>query len=187
MAFWEWMVFDARKRMSTVNGGVMKIQDEQHFLGAALMQISEDDRFSSINPLIVGGKKIANGFLINDNTALFLRYRRKGEERNYRFKFTAEHLDDIVQAPIKKLERVVLGLVCVEDREICCVDLAQLTGMMHFRDGPVIDEDAAYTITVIADENCSFRVAGKEPGGKFTHAEVVIARNRFPTCVLYDV
>lgn len=165
----------------------MKIQAEQSFLGAALMQIAEDDRLSSINPLVVDGKKVANGFLINDDTALFLRYRSKGEERNYRFHYTDEQLRDIVRAPIKDLSRVMLGMVCREDREVCCLDLSQLTDMMHFRNGPpIVDDDTPYTITVKAEDNQSFRVSGKERGAKFIPDELKIPRNRFPRCIFSD-
>jgi len=162
----------------------MKFQNEQTALGAALMQIAEDGRFSSINPLFVKGKKIPNGFLVNGDTALFLRYRSKGEQRNYRFQYTHENLQDIVKTPMEDFTRVILGMVCVEDREVCCVDLAELTEMMHFRDGPpIVDDDTPYTLTVKAEENRSFRVSGKEQGANFIAHDVVIPRNRFPDCV----
>lgn len=52
----------------------MKIRTEHLNLGAALIQIAEDDNFTAINPLRLQGEKINNAFLINADTCVFLKY-----------------------------------------------------------------------------------------------------------------
>ena len=162
----------------------MRLEDEQHYLGAALMQIAENDRFSSINPLVMNGQKLKNAFLINETAFLFLKYRHKGEAKSYRFHFSADHLTSIEMIGGKDTSRVFVGLVCLEDRQVCCLDLEQLTAMMHTRNGPGINQDADYTVSVMAEDNRMFRVFGRETGGNYQHDEVKIARNRFPECIL---
>ncbi|NVZ64178.1 hypothetical protein HX867_18930 [Pseudomonas gingeri] len=59
----------------------MKVRTEHQNLGAALMQIAEDDNFTAINPLRLKGDKVNNAFLINADTCLFLKYSQEPNTR----------------------------------------------------------------------------------------------------------
>ncbi|WP_139198616.1 hypothetical protein [Pseudomonas indica] len=111
----------------------MKIRTEHQNLGAALMQVAEDDNFTAINPLRVKGDKINNAFLINADACLFLKYGQEPKSTGeYQFTFSAEQLENI-RASSQHYQKVFLGLVCVEDQEVCCLDVGQLNEMIAAR------------------------------------------------------
>src|SRR5690606_34556492 len=111
----------------------MKIRTEHQTLGAALMQIAENENFTAINPLKLKGEKINNAFLINTDTCVFLKYGQEPKQTGeYQFTYTSEHLES-VYAAAEHHQKVFVGLVCVEDQEICCLDLEQLRSMIAAR------------------------------------------------------
>lgn len=164
----------------------MKIRMEHQNLGAALMHIAEDDNFTAINPLKLKGQKINNAFLINTDTCLFLKYSQapKGAVQEYKFTFSPEVMDSIELAATQ-YSKVFIGLVCVQDQVICCIDIDQMTEMLHARIKTAGKEEDTYQILVTAPENKGLRAYTNASGRKGVIAgrEHVIARNRFPSCL----
>lgn len=134
----------------------MKIRTEHQNLGAALMQIAEDDNFTAINPLKLKGDKINNAFLINADTCIFLKYGQEPKPtREYQFTYTREHLEAVYGAA--EHYSVFVGLVCVEDQEICCLDLSQLKSMIEARRKTHGQEEESYQVLVTAPDGKSLR------------------------------
>ncbi|WP_045158326.1 hypothetical protein [Stutzerimonas stutzeri] len=161
----------------------MKIRTEHQTLGAALMQIAEDENFTAINPLKLKGAKINNAFLINADTCVFLKYGQEPKQTGeYQFTYTSEHLGSI-DAAAEHYRKVFVGLVCVEDQEICCLDLDQLRSLIAARRVSHGAEEEAYQVLVVVPEGKSLRAYTNASGRKGLTAgkKVVVARNRFPS------
>jgi hypothetical protein len=164
----------------------MKIRTEHQNLGAALMHIAEDDNFTAINPLKLKGQKVNNAFLINTDTCLFLKYSQapKGSAQEYKFTFSSDVMDSIELAA-EHYKKIFMGLVCVEDQTICCIDFEQMTEMLHARIRTAGAEEEVYQVLVTAPEGKSLRVYTNASGRKGVVAgkEKIISRNRFPGCL----
>lgn len=163
----------------------MKIRTEHQNLGAALMQIAEDDNFTAINPLRVKSDKINNAFLINTDTCVFLKYGQEPKQTGeYQFTYTREHLESVYGAA-EHYKKVFVGLVCVEDQEVCCIDLAQLDAMIKARRATHGADEESYQVLVTVPEGKSLRAYTNASGRKGVIAgkEHVVARNRFPGCL----
>ena len=162
----------------------MKIRTEHQNLGAALMQIAEDDNFTAINPLRLRGAKINNAFLINADTCLFLKYGQepKGAHQEYKFTFSSDVLDSI-ELSTEFYQKIFIGLVCVEDQEICLIDMEQMTEMLQARIKTAGQEEEVYQVLVTVPEGKSLRAYTNASGRKGVVAgrEKVISRNRFPS------
>ena len=77
----------------------MKIRLEQKNIGAALMQIAEHPQFTAINALKINGEVVNNGFLVNNNIAVFCKYASEPNDTGeYVFTFTQEHISNIKKA-----------------------------------------------------------------------------------------
>lgn len=166
----------------------MKIRTEHQNLGAALMQIAEHDSFTAINPLKIGNNKINNAFLINTDTCLFLKYGQEPKQNTeeYQFTFTAEHMAAIRHAAEVK-PKIFVGLVCVEDQEICCLDLAQFNAIIDARIATHGGAEDSYQLLVTVPEGKSLRAYTNASGrrGIIAGRESIISRRRFPDC-LFD-
>lgn len=168
-------------------GSYMKIRTEHQNLGAALMHIAENDNFTAINPLRLRGQKVNNAFLINTDTCLFLKYSQapKGSAQEYKFTFSSDVLDSI-ELSAEHYKKIFVGLVCVEDQAVCCIDFDQMTEMLHARIRSAGgEEEDAYQVLVTAPENKSLRAYTNASGRKGVVAgkERIISRNRFPGCL----
>lgn len=166
----------------------MKIRMEHQYLGAALLQVAEHDSFTAINPLKIGNNKINNAFLINTDTCLFLKYGQEPKQNTdeYQFTFTADHLAAIRHASEVK-PKIFIGLVCVEDQEICCLDLDQFNSMIDARTASYGEAEDSYQVLVTVPENKSLRAYTNAAGrrGVIAGREYIISRKRFPEC-LFD-
>ncbi|MDX9964912.1 hypothetical protein [Desulfobacter postgatei] len=102
----------------------MKIHDDHLYHGAALIQVAEDKEFTAINSLKIGNKIHRTAYKINDKIALYLKYAsNKTEPHNeYIFTFQKQHLKDL-RSIFKIYPNTYISLVCVHDREICCLSL----------------------------------------------------------------
>lgn len=100
----------------------MKIDNDHMYHGAALIQIAEHPKFTSINSLKVKKQIIENGYVINDGIAVLLKYASKptGRYREYRFGFTQDNIKDMKRISLAT-KSFYLALVCVKSREICCL------------------------------------------------------------------
>lgn len=165
----------------------MKIRTEHQHLGAALMQIAENDNFTAINPLRLNGGNVNNAFLINADTCVFLKYGQEPKTTGeYQFTFTADQLQSVEAAGQHyQKQKVFVGLVCVEAQEICCLDALQFDVMIAARVKTANATEDSYQVLVTAPDGKSLRAYTNASGRKGIIAgkETVISRNRFPGCL----
>lgn len=160
----------------------MKIMQEHMYHGAALNQIADHPEFTSINAFKYKGKFSRAAFRVNDDIGVYLKYCSQPNESfaEYLFTFTKEHLEGLKQLR-RRCERVFLGLVCVQDREICCLRYGELTNMIRLRKQNVGRDEDQYQVLVTVPEGKKFRVYVNRFGARGnTLGQILIARNAFP-------
>ncbi len=169
----------------------MKINDDHMYHGAALTQIAEHPKFSTINAFKVARKASRSSFVIKSSVdissgvGIFIKYSGKptGKFQEYGFTFVKEHFKEI-DSLAKKFAKVYVVLVCVKDREICCIsneEFQELIGSRKQAKG--VDEDF-YTLLVTAYPRKKLRVYVNVPEtkGKKT-GEKLVSRNSFPSVI----
>lgn len=112
----------------------MKIRDDHLYHGSALFQIAEHPEFTAINSLKIKGPVLQNSFRINDSIGVHFKYARVVTEawQEYQFNFPKDELDELSKIR-GAVDALLLGLVCVKDREICCLTYEQLRGLVDAR------------------------------------------------------
>ncbi|MEC4593096.1 MULTISPECIES: hypothetical protein [Nitrospirillum] len=164
----------------------MKIDDDHMYYGAALLQIAEDRRFTAINPLVVGGIVFENFFRINDNIIVSPKYciKPKKPHSEYQFGFSFDNIESIKE--IKKTQgNIFFALVCVEDRQICCLSSEELFRLIEQRIEKKGNQEDKYIVLVTVKAGESMRVYLNAPGVKNTicGSRIVVPRNRFPAAI----
>lgn len=153
------------------------------FHGAALIQIAESEQFTAINSLKVGKSSFGNAYRINDNIAVYLKYCTKPKKGfdEYTFNFTAEHISDL-KSISKANKKCFVVLVCVEEREICCLSYSELMKLINARAEAKGDGEDQYQILVTAPKGKKFRVYVNAPGRRkiSLDPEILIGRRDFP-------
>ena len=174
-------IFGGRPR-----SGSMKIRTQHQTLGSALMQIAEHDSFTAINPLKLRGVKITNSFVINNGTCIFLKHGNEplptGE---FQFTFTADQLLAIEEA--EEHYNVFICLVCVEEQEICGLEVNELHQMIAARKVTFEGDEDSYKILVLPQAGGRLRAYTNAAGRRLVRAlkPLVISRSRFPA-FLFD-
>lgn len=166
----------------------MRIDDNHMYHGAALIQVAEDPRFTAINALPINNDINRAAYLINQDTALYLKYcsePSKTEYREYAFNFREIHIDELVR--ISDIYRTFIGLVCVSDRHVCCIKYNQLLDLVNRRRNSKGENESQYIVLVTAHHGQQFRVYVNSPGrrGKRIGAPLLIPRKSFPD-VLFE-
>ncbi len=166
----------------------MHIAKDHLYHGAALLQIAEDSRFKAINSLKIGSTIYRNAYRINDNIGVFLKYgmnpsRTYGE---YTFNFNKESRQQIYQIG-EAVERMVLALVCIKAKAICCITETHFWNLMNHR--IAVDEAAGgeekdqIPIVMTAKKNHEFHVYVNDPhsrGRMIPESDFHVPRNAFP-------
>lgn len=161
----------------------MKIHDDHMYHGAALIQVAENKQFTAINSLKIGRTLHTNAYKINDKIGLFLKYASKKTKPHdeYKFTFTKQHLDDLEQ--IHKVNpEIFIAMVCVADREICCLSYGKLSKLVKSRKDKKGKNEEQYTILVTLPPKKSMRVNINTPGkkNKMLGKPIIVKRNMFP-------
>ena len=164
----------------------MKINDDHMFHGAVLTQIAEHPQFTAINGIRNGEKLSRCAFRVNDSIGVFLKYASEPTQpyKEYIFNFGRDAkkelntLNDIS-------EKVFISLVCVNDRQICCISYEEFDNWIKKRQQKLGKKESTSTILVRLQKGKSFRVNMNEPGrrGKYLEGTQVVARNRFPNAL----
>ncbi len=166
----------------------MKITLEQQNIGAAVMQIAEHKQFTAINALHFNGSSVGNAFLINSHVAVLCKYATEPNKvGEYAFTF-GQDMMNILTKLMKKHESLFLGLVCVQDREICCLNKAQFQELIGYRKASTGIEETQYTILVTIKSGSSMR-AYVNAGGtkrKYAGSQLIIRRNSFPNSIFEE-
>jgi hypothetical protein len=166
----------------------MHIDDDHRHYGSALIQIAEDPHFTAINALQFKGRNSRCGFRVNKDIGVYIRYRGGPQGVRipiYSFNFSQDNLAELRRMR-KRLEKVFLALVCVEDREICCLPCGYFEELVSARKAQQGWEEAEYVIEVRIPQGKRCRVGISPPGTKGTWLRsFIIPRNSFP-CTLFD-
>jgi hypothetical protein len=164
----------------------LKVHDDHLYHGAALIQIAEHAQFTAINSLSLGKKTIHTAYKVNNDIAVYLKYASKptGTFSEYVFTFTNEHLSEI-KSIARISPKTFVVLVCVKDREICCLSHAQLFELVHRREKALGRPEDSLAVIVTAPTNKSLRTYVNAPGKKrsILGKEIIISRNAFPDVV----
>ena len=160
----------------------MKVRLHHQYLGAALMQVAEHPQFTAINSLKRRGDPVNNGFLINDDVALFLKYASEPNGTGeYVFTFNRDHIGHISHAG-RQRNKVFLGLVCVQDEEICCLNGESFDALIGYRKDSAGEEEEQYQLLVKVEPRAQLRVYVNAAGVRRQYAgeQLVIPRTGFP-------
>ncbi|WP_368641751.1 hypothetical protein ABRZ08_13100 [Castellaniella ginsengisoli] len=166
----------------------MKIHDDHLYHGAALIQIAEHKRFTAINSLKVGRDVSRVAYCVNDNIAVYLKYATKpqGKFNEYTFTFNKDHITDL-QKIHSKNEKAFIALVCVKDRQICCLSYEEFLRLQKAREDDAGKREDSLSVLVVAPPGKSLRVYVNAAGvKKMSVGKIILPRNRFPD-VLFDL
>jgi len=154
--------------------------------GAALIQVAEHPQFTAINALKNQGAVVPVAYKINDEIALYLKYSSKPTPayKEYSFTFHSEHLADLKQIRAAN-NKTFIALVCIKDREICCISYEQLASLVALRKAAKGDDEEQYVLLVTAPKNKEMRVYVNAPGRKktFLGRQIKIPRKSFPDVI----
>jgi hypothetical protein len=161
----------------------MHIHDDHMYHGSALLQIAEHPQFTAINRLVTKDGSARSTFRVNDNVGIYLKYASKptGRFKEYVFTFSGTHLAELDEIS-KKASKTFIPLVCVKDREICCLKLDQLRSFIEVRTQAKGAPEGSYTILVTLPKGKQFRVYVNVPGEKkkILGDELIVPRSSFP-------
>lgn len=162
----------------------MKINDDHMFHGAALTQIAEHELFTSINAVRVSKKLSRSSFRINESIGIFVKYAGNPNGEDYNFTFTKENKKELKYLETI-CEKVYITLVCVKDRQICCLSSPDLYAWLAKRASALGTEEDASTILVSLPEGKAFRVNMNQPGRRKVYLgnPQIVARNQFPNAL----
>jgi len=162
----------------------MIIDDQDLYHGAALAQIARDPRFTAINVMQLNGVPSRSAFFVNDDIGIYLKYATNPTQAfdEYAFTFSREHFDEIAQLTARR-ERCFAALVCVQDRQICCIGVEDLLELRKRREAAVGAPEDALTVLAVLPEGKQFRVYVNRPGrkGQMLGSPILAPRKAFPT------
>ena len=165
----------------------MHIQDEHFYHGAALNQIAEHERFTAINSLKIKGETSHTAFRINDRVSLYPKYCKNphGAYKEYKFTFTEGQINEIKEIHDNG-DELYIALVCVKDREVCCIPYATLNDLIAKRQAAAGKKENQYQLLATLKARQAFRLYVNKPGKKgITLGRVTIPRKKFPD-MLFD-
>lgn len=161
----------------------MKIHDDHLYHGSALIQIAEHPQFTAINALKLGKSVLRVAYQINNDIAVYFKYASKPTPayKEYPFTFTKDHLAELSQIA-KAKSKTFIALVCVKDREICCLTHAKLLALLRRREKALGKPEENLTILVTVPANKSLRVYVNAPGkrGSTLGKAFIVSRSAFP-------
>lgn len=162
----------------------MKINDDHMYHGAALTQIAEHEQFTSINAVRTEGRLSRSAFRVNEDIGIYLKYATKRTGPDFVFTFTMAH-----KAELDRLRqlcgKVFIALVCVKDRYICCLSLAEFDHWIDKRHKELGHPEDTSTVLVHLRDGGGFRVNMNLPGKKklYLAKPQIVARKRFPSAL----
>jgi hypothetical protein len=164
----------------------MKIEDEQLYHGAALIQIAEAEHFTAINRLTAGGMDLKSVYKINKDIGVFLKYASQPRSRHdeYVFNFSLENRKEL--SILRTVVRhIFVALICVESRQICCVTSAEIEALFQTRRTARGYDEEIVSILCSLPSGKAFRVYVNAPGkrNRLLGEPLLVARNRFPSAI----
>ncbi|MEZ5107170.1 MAG: hypothetical protein R2757_21875 [Draconibacterium sp.] len=163
----------------------MKIHDDHFYHGSALIQIAEHPLFTAINSMQIGSVTLRSSYKINQQIGIYLKYSvvpvtRYGVDE-YSFTFHFENINELAEI-YKQVEKLFLIFVCVQDREICCINHGELVEMIAKRMVEKKEVENQYTVLVSVQSGKSLKVYVNYPGQKGYRLghPLIVPRNNFP-------
>ena len=164
----------------------MKLRDDHLYHGAALIQVAEHTKFTAINSLKIGKDTYTNAYRVNDDVAVYLKYATnpKKSYSEYVFTFQTDQLDSLKEIA-GHCKSTYLALVCVKDREVCCISYKELCDLIRARKNKKGSEEEQYAILVTAPTGKNLRVYVNAPGvrGQTIGEPLLVPRNRYPDVI----
>ena len=168
----------------------MRVHDDHMYHGSALIQIAEHPQFTAINSLTNRGVVVPTAYRVNNDIAVYLKYASKPTRTYKEYSFTfkesqLQELDEIAEVH----PHTFVALVCVKDREICCLGHAQLTDLIDRRQKAKGSREDQYVILVTVPKGKSLRAYVNAPDvrKKFLGKQLIINRNAFPSALFDNV
>lgn len=152
-----------------VTGVSVKIDKYEPLHGAALAQLTTDDRFTSLNR----ASDRYGHYLINDSSRVWTKYSSAAGPR-WQFTFTADDVAHIWYDGEDHPDSMLHVVLVCGSETICPLNLDELWTVLDFD-----ENESSQAIVVSAPAGKSMRVKG--PIGRLTHT---VPHNAFPTCVL---
>jgi hypothetical protein len=152
--------------------------------GAALTQVAEHDLFTSINAVRFSKKLSRSSFRINETIGIFLKYAGNPVGDDYNFTFSRDNKKELVK--LRDLcEKVFIALVCVADRQICCISLDEFDDWIEKRHSSLGSAEDVSTILVHLPKGKAFRVNMNKPGRRNTYLAnpQIVSRKSFPNAL----
>ena len=169
----------------------MTILNRHLYHGAALTQIAEHAQFTAINSIKSDNGTVPRGaFLINDRIVIYVKYASEpGPQDDYVFTFSQSQKEGIAHLNDSHRGRFFIVLVCIEDREVCCISHEELEEWFGKRRTALDDvEEETSTILVQVPAGQSFRLNMNMPGtrGQYLDEAQIISRSDFPD-ILFEL
>ncbi|NYG32505.1 hypothetical protein HZU83_06330 [Sphaerotilus montanus] len=164
----------------------MKIHDDHLYHGAALIQIAEHEKFTAINSLKIGRVVYKNAYRINDDIAVYFKYATNptAAHGEYVFTFKSEHID-LLKDISENCKSICLALVCVKDREVCCITYSDFKELIALREKAKGAAEDQYAVLITAPSGKGMRAYVNAPGvrGQMIGDPIKVPRNSFPDAV----
>ena len=156
----------------------MHIDDDHMFHVAALTQLAEDPEFTAINRF--ENTSARGAFRINTSTGVYLKHASKPIRGEYVFTFNEKNLAEL--AALKpQCTRLFIVMVCVMDRQICCITNGDLEAHIARRKADAGKPEDQYQLIVTLPVGKSFRVYVNAAGVKRTSLhQQIVSRNKYP-------
>lgn len=110
--------------------------------------------------------------------------RRLHTSKEYLFTFTKEHLAELSKIA-NATPKTFIALVCVKDREICCLGQAELLKLLARREKALGAPEENLTVLVTVPAQKSLRVYINTPGkkGSMLGKAFIVSRSAFPEMI----
>ena len=162
----------------------MRIDNEDYFHGAALVQVARHNSCSGVVGVKPADGGVRGMFLVNTFTALCLRFARVPIRRSrstYLFKFDEPALDALYRLT-SEFPAVFLGFVCEPVGHICCLaldDFRKLHDLRQQAEGS--RQGQCFDLLVDATRRKQFHVYVRHPRKRKTRLDqVIVPRDAFP-------
>ena len=160
----------------------MRIHDDHMYHGAALTQIAEHEQFTSINAVRIVDELSRSAFRINGTIGVYLKYATTPKAgSDYVFTFTKPNKAELDWLS-ERCDNVFVAMVCVKDRQICCISHEELADWLERRADALGHDEETTTLLVGLPKGKAFRVNMNMPRRRKVYLDKpqLVPRKRFP-------
>lgn len=173
----------------------MHIDKDHLYYGAAVIQIAEDEHYTSINQFSdtngTTSQKMRCAYVVNHDTGVYLKYLKMTRRSTWDNKATHEYVFQFSRAELNKIEllatrhpKCFIGMICIESEEIICLSKAELDQLIAARLHAAIRREATYSVVVAIFSETKDRpkvyVTPPHTKNKYLGEPLIIPANLFP-------